>query len=245
MGRWGGRELPQAQPRIHSKSWPNSPQPGEQQAQVQRPCSWVLGILAHCILSRYYCYYPSFTWAQRGDVSCPRSCSYSGAKSRFKSRPSDFRDLVPMGRARGRTSPPAFQALKEERRGASWQQGQRGVSGATTGRSKLTFLQSMMSFSLRKRKMPFPCDRATWGGSKCRTVSVQLPVLPCGTLCLGHLSTISVSIFPLGFQLSPEEWPSPAPALGRAREKVLSLAGRRGKRGGETGRFHSQRQTMA
>lgn len=156
MGRWGGRELPQAQPRIHSKSWPNSPQPGEQQAQVQRPCSWVLGILAHCILSRYYCYHPSFTWAQRGDVSCPRSRSYSGAKSRFKSRPSDFRDLVPMGRPRGRTSPPAFQALKEERRGASWQQGQRGVSVATTGRSKLTFLQSMMSFSLRKRKMPFP-----------------------------------------------------------------------------------------
>lgn len=189
---------------------------------------------------------PSIYLGQRGDVSCSRSRSYSGAKSKFKSRPSDFRDLVPMGRPRGRTSPAAFQALKEGRRGASWQQGQRGTSGATTGRSKLTFLQSMMSFSLRKRKMPFPCDRATWGGGKCRKVSVQLPVLPCGTLCLGHLSTISVSIFPMGFQLSPEEWPSPAPALGRAREKVvLSLAGGRGKRGGETGQFHSQRQTMA
>ena len=38
--------------------------------------------------------------------------------------------------------------------------GKRRVWGGR-GRGKLTFFQSMMSFSLRKRKMPFPCDRAT------------------------------------------------------------------------------------
>lgn len=57
------------------------------------------------------------------------------------------------------------------------QQGQREVSEAR-GRGKLTFLQSMMSFSLRKRKMPFPCERATWGEGECGQVGSQLRAAP-------------------------------------------------------------------
>lgn len=89
----------------------------------------------------------------------------------------------------------------------------------------------MMSFSLRKRKMPFPCDRATWGGEvgeeRWALSSVCFLVGPCAQAPPQHLCLH----LPHGPQPSPEEWPLPPPA-GAGTEKVLR-PGKAGKREGK------------